>query len=100
MDGVEVPVLTDDPSTIDALKSVSGPGVHRFTATLVTAAAATLEVHVLGMKLGHLDDSVSARYLPFVLEAYDLGREPRCVAILDLVDGASALTVELLPGLR
>ena len=100
MDGVEVPVLTDDPSTVDAIKSVSGPGVHRFTATLVAAAADSLEVHVHGMKLGHLDDSVSARYLPFVLEAYDLGREPRCVAILDLVDGASALTVELLPGLR
>jgi hypothetical protein len=47
------------------------------------------------MFLGRLDEVVSARYRPSVLAAYDEGREPQCVAILDLVDGAAALTVQL-----
>lgn len=93
-------MLTDDPSTVDALKSVNGPGVHRFVATLVASPTDVLEVHVHGMKLGHLDEAVSERFLPSVMAAYDDGREPRCVAILDLVDGASALTVELSRELR
>lgn len=95
VDSIEVPVLTDDPSTVDALKSVSGPGVHRYMASLVTTEPAVVEVHVHGMRLGRLDDAISRRYLPFVLDAYDRGHEPQCVAILDLVDGASALTVQL-----
>ena len=90
-----MPVLTDDPSTVDAIKSVSGPGVHRFTASLVTTEPEVVEVHVHGMRLGRLDDTISKRYLPYLLEAYNQGREPQCVAILDLVDGASALTVQL-----
>jgi hypothetical protein len=95
MEAVEVALLTDDPSTFRALKAASGPGTHRFTASLVTAEPATVEVHVHGMFLGRLDDVVSARCRPSVLAAYDEGREPRCIAILDLVDGAAALTVEL-----
>jgi hypothetical protein len=95
MDGLEVPLLTDDPSTFHALKAASGPGVHRFTASLVTAVEGTIEVHVHGMLLGHLDEKVSARYLPWVLASYDQGHEPQCTAVLDLVDGAAALTVQL-----
>ena len=95
MDGFEVPLLTDDPSTYYALKAASGPGLHRFTASLVTGPPGTIEVHVHGMLLGRLDDTVSARYLPRVLAAYERGREPLCTAILDLVDGAAALTVQL-----
>lgn len=90
-----MPLLADDPSAFQALKAASGPGTHRFTAALVTAEPGVVEVHVHGMLLGRLDDDVSARCLPSVLAAYDAGREPRCVAILDLVDGAAALTVEL-----
>jgi hypothetical protein len=45
--------------------------------------------------LGHLDAALSARCMPGVLAAYDEGREPQCTAILDSVDGASALTVQL-----
>jgi hypothetical protein len=96
MDRVEVPLLTDDDaSTFHALKAASGPGTHRFTATLVTREPDVVEVHVHGMLLGHLDAVVSARCLPRVLAAYDAGRQPQCTAILDLVDGATALTVEL-----
>jgi hypothetical protein len=95
MDGFEVPLLTDDPSTFHALKAASGPGTHRFTASLVTGVPGSVEVHVHGMLLGRLDDAVSQRYLPTVLAAYDAGLEPQCLAILDLVDGAAALTVQL-----
>jgi hypothetical protein len=95
MTEVEVPLLTDDLSALDALKAANGPGTHRFTASLVTAEPATVEVHVHGVLLGRLDDTTSARYLPWVLATYDAGHEPQCIAILDLVDGASALTVAL-----
>jgi hypothetical protein len=95
MDALEVPLLTDDPSTFHALKAASGPGTHRFPASLVTGVPGTVEVHVHGMLLGRLDDAVAARSMPAVLAAYDAGREPQCLAILDLVDGAAALTVEL-----
>jgi hypothetical protein len=95
VDRVEVPLLTDDPSTFHALKAASGPGTHRFAATLVTREPETVEVHVHGMLLGRLDATLSARCLPSVLAAYDAGRQPQCTAILDLVDGATALTVQL-----
>jgi hypothetical protein len=96
MDRLEVPLLTDDDaSTFHALKAASGPGTHRFTASLVTGGPGTIEVYVHGMLLGRLDDAISARSLPRVLAAYEQGREPRCLAILDLVDGAAALTIEL-----
>jgi hypothetical protein len=51
------------------------------------------------MLLGRLDEAMSAHYLPTVLAAYDTGHEPQCIAILDLVDGATALTVQLPPAL-
>jgi hypothetical protein len=79
MDRLEVPLLTDDDaSTFHALKAASGPGTHRFTASLVTGGPGTIEVYVHGMLLGRLDDAISARSLPRVL-----------------ADGASALTIEL-----
>jgi hypothetical protein len=97
MDVLEVSLLTDDASTYHALKAAAGPGVHRYAAALVAGSLGEIEVHVHGMLLGRLDDAVSQRYLPTVLAAYDAGREPRCVAIIDLVDGAAALTVQLPP---